>query len=75
MMEGSEAGIMDDKTQIRWTLGSSHDTQRPRSQHPIAGVSERTETLRARLITAIVEALAHGSNPRLGRTRYVRTAA
>jgi hypothetical protein len=74
-MEGSSAGIMDGKTQIRWTLGSSHDTQRPSPQRIATGAREQAETLRARLITATVEVLAQGSNPRLVKTGHTRTAA
>ncbi len=73
-MEGSRAGIMDGKTQIRWTLGSSHDTQRSRPRRATTGASEQTESLRAKLIAATVEVLAHGSNPRLAETAHTRIA-
>ncbi len=75
MMEGSSVGIMDDKTQIRWTLGSSHDTQRARPRRIATGAGGQTETLRARLIGATVETLAQGSDPRLTKTWYTRIAA
>ncbi len=75
MMEGSSVGIMDGQTQIRWTLGSSHDTQRSRPRRATTGASEQTETLRAKLIAATVEVLAQGSNPRLVGSGHTRIAA
>ncbi len=77
-MGGGEMGTMEGKTQIRWTLGSSHDTQR-RRPHPVATgsgeSSEQTETLYATLVATTIETLLQGSNPRLDKTGYARTAA
>jgi hypothetical protein len=74
-MEGSEAGIMDGKTQIRWTLGSSHDTRCSRPRRATSGAGAQTGTLCVKPIDATVEILAHASHPRLTETGYVRTAA
>ncbi len=74
-MEGSGVGTRDGTTQITWTVGSSQNTWRSGLRRVAAGAGERTETLRAELIAATVEVLAEGSNPRLSRTRYMRTAA
>jgi hypothetical protein len=74
-MEGNGVGTMDGETQIRWTVGCSHDTQSRRPRRVAAGSSVQAETLRARLIAATVEVLAEGSHPRLDTTGYTRTAA
>jgi hypothetical protein len=73
-MEGSEVGTTDGETQTRWTLGSAQNTQHTGLRRVAAHADRRSETLRARLIVATVEVLTHASNPRLGRTRYMRTA-
>jgi hypothetical protein len=71
-VEGSEEGTMDGETEIERALGSSQNA--PLRRAP-ANIEESTETLRARLIAAVVEVLAQGSDPRLARTAHAPVAA
>jgi hypothetical protein len=71
-MEGSEQATMDGKTAIERALGSPPNA-RPRWAP--ANIDEPSEALRARLIAAVVETLAQGSDPRLARTAHVPAAA
>jgi hypothetical protein len=66
---------MDGKTSIELGFGSSHNTLRSRPRRVAAGAGEQIEMLRAGLSSATVETLAEGSNPRLSKTAYARTAA
>jgi hypothetical protein len=68
-------GTMDGKTAIKRAVAPSHDPRRSRPRGVGAGSSEQAETLRARLITATVELVAEGSDPRLVRTRHTPQAA
>jgi uncharacterized heparinase superfamily protein len=74
-MEGSEVGTMDGETQIRWTVGSSQNTQCRRLHRVAVRSDKQTETLRDRVIAATVEVAAPASNPRLAKTRDARAAA
>ncbi len=74
MGAGGES-TMDGKTRIKQVPGRSHDPRRPRPRRVGADSSEHTETLRARLITATVQAVAEGSDPRLVRTRHTPQTA
>jgi hypothetical protein len=65
---------MDGTTEIRWTLGSSHDTKHSRPRRITAGVGAQADTLHTGLDPATAETLAQGSHPRLGETRYTRAA-
>jgi hypothetical protein len=67
-------GIMDDKTQIRWTLGSSHDTQCSRPRRATTGAGAQTGTLCAKPIDATVEVLTHASHPRLVESAHTQIA-
>jgi len=70
-MEGSSAKTMDGTTRITSTVGPfSHTDTGPR--YARASQSERTETLRARLIQATVEVVAEGSVHRLGQSGHLR---
>jgi hypothetical protein len=74
MMEGSEVGTMDGTTQIRWTLGSSQNTQCVGMNRMVAGAGGQAETLRDKLIAATVEIVAMGSNPRLAGSAHTQIA-
>lgn len=66
---------MNGTTEIRWTLGSSHDTKRSRPRRVAAGVGAQVDTLHTGIDAATVKTVAQGSHPRLGGTRYTRRAA
>jgi hypothetical protein len=74
MMEGSEAGIMDGETQVRWTLGSSHDTQYRRPRRVAAGSDEQAVTLHTGLNPVAVETVAEASHPRLVGSAHTQIA-
>ena len=73
-MRGREELTMDGKTRITWVLRPSHEALPTRPQRVTAGISDRHEALRAKLIAATVELAANGSNPRLRQSRDPRTA-
>jgi len=74
-MRGREELTMDGKTRITWVLRPSPNTQRTRPQRVTAGIGERREALRAKLIAATVELAAESSSPSLRRTRDMRIIA
>ncbi len=74
-MKGREELTLDGKTRITWVLRPSYDAPRTRPQRVTAGVGERREALRAKLIAAAVEVFANASNPRLSQTRHARISA
>ncbi len=68
-MRGREELTMDGKTRITWVLGPSREALPTRPRRVTAGISDRRETLRAKLIAATVELAAEGSHPRLIESR------
>jgi len=73
-MKGREEVTMDGETRITWALRPSYDTHRVRAQRVTAGISEQTERLRARVVSATVELASASSHPRLAKTQHVPTA-
>jgi len=73
-MEGSNAKTMDGTTRVARAAGPSAHTHTG-SRCESASRGERTETLRARLITATVEVVAGASAPRLVKTQRTRISA
>jgi hypothetical protein len=73
-MRGSEVLTTEDSTQVTWVLRAPHNAPRTRLQPATAGISDRNESLRAKLIAASVEVAANGSNPRLQQSRHMRIA-
>ena len=72
-MRGREELTMDGKTRITWVLRAPHDALPPRPQRVAAGIGNRREVLRAKLIAAAVELAGESSNPRLCRTLHAPT--
>ena len=73
-MRGCEVLTADDRTQVTWVVGPSPDALKAPVHRVGAGIGERADTLRARLIAATVELAAEGSNPRLQQSRHAPIA-